>query len=101
MFWKIIIIISEEEYSTIYSYFKKIVPNIRISKDLTIINNELLNIEIYPWRGHYHWRGHKADLIYVPREIIEDLDILSLFQINAIHGAVLPIDIIKWRIGLK
>lgn len=101
MFWKIMIIAPGDEYPAICTYFKKIVSDTRSSKDSTIVYSGLLNIEIYPWRGNYHWRGHKADLIYVPREIIEDLDILSLFQINAIHGAVLPIDTIKWRIGLK
>jgi hypothetical protein len=37
----------------------------------------------------------------VPKEVMEDLDTLALFQINAIQGTVLPIETIERRLGLK
>jgi hypothetical protein len=89
------------DYSAICAHFKKLIPSIRISKDCMYISSGLVNIEIYPWRGNYHWRGHKVDLVYVPKEVMEDLDTLALFQINAIQGIVLPIEIIERRLGLK
>ena len=101
MFWKIMIIAPEDKYLAICEYFKKIVPGTRMSRDVMSIYSGLVNIEVYPWRGNYHWRGHKANLIYVPQEVMEDLDTLALFKINAVYGTVLPITYIERRVGLK
>ena len=101
MYWKIMIIAHENEYLAMCEYFKKIVPGTRVSRDMMIIYSGLVNIEIYPWRGHYHWRGHRADIIYIPTELIGDIEIYTEFMTNTIDGIILPLENIKRKLGIK
>lgn len=101
MYWRIMIIAPEGDFEDICNYFKKLCPVTRRSRDELHIDSGLISIDVYPWRGKYHWRGHKADLIYIPDEAMKNEEIRTEFQINASLGAVRPLQQIKWRFGLK
>lgn len=101
MYWRIMIIAPEGDFEDICNHFKKLCPVTRRSRDELHIDSGLVSIDVYPWRGEYHWRGRKADLIYIPDEAIKNEEIRAEFQINAILGAVRPLQQIKWRFGLK
>ena len=89
------------DFERICNHFKKLCPVTRLSRDNMHVDSGLASIDIYPWNGNYHWRGYKADLIYVPDDVMENEEILAEFRINAILGTVRPLQQIKWRFGLK
>ena len=109
MYWNILIIAKPEDYQTIKEYFYRVIPNraannillpyIRISRNQVLINSGLCTIEIFPWYGEYRWRGYKAQLVYIPDELFEDLDTFALFRINAIEGTVRSVSDILRRIS--
>lgn len=101
MYWRIMIVAPEGDFEDICNHFKELCPITRRTRYELHIDSGLLSIDIYPWHGEYHWRGHKADLIYIPDEAMENEEIRAKFQNNAILGAVKPLQQIKWRIGLK
>ena len=91
MIWRIMIIAPWEQYKLYRDKLSETFLNGRCSKDESTFISDGLIITLYPWKGTYKWRGHKADLIYIPDDAWNDLDIRSLFQNNAILGAVLPL----------
>lgn len=101
MYWRIMIIAPPGDFEDICNHFKKLCPVVRRSRYEMHVDSGLASIDVYPWHGEYHWRGYKADLIYVPDEVMEDTEVLSEFRINAILGTVRPLQQIKWRFGLK
>ena len=109
MYWRILIVAKPEDYQTIKEYFYRIIPNraannillpcIRVTQNQVFINSGLCTIEIFPWHGNYKWRGYKAQLVYLPDDLFEDLDTLALFKINAIDGTVRPVSDILRRVN--
>lgn len=110
MNWNILIIAEPEIYDQIVDYYYKIIPHrmgdialpyIRKMKGEAHIHSGVVTIDLYPWNGMYHWRGYKSDLVYIPKALFDDRDLLAQFQINAIYGTVLPVENILMRFGIN
>ena len=99
MYWRIMIIAPKDEYILIRNKLSETFLNGKCSRDEATFISDGLIVTLYPWNGNYHWRGHKADLIYIPQDAWDDLDTRALFQINAIAGSVHPLEQLKWRIS--